>query len=97
MLTFNRRVILIPFLFSAFPVLSHAFDSQLVALAGDSMEIRVQDAVTDLKTETKKDVRKVKRKIRKATGHDSAKKDAVDHVNDTFDDLEGGIEKIGHH
>jgi hypothetical protein len=48
MLRFNRKIIFIPFLFFVFPALSHAFDSQLVALAGDSTAIRVQDAVTDL-------------------------------------------------
>jgi len=92
-----NKINLIPVLFFAVSALSCVFDSHSVAMASDNVETQIQDAGTDVKTATKKAVRTIKRGIRKATGHDTAKEDAVDHVNDSIDHVEGSLEKISHH
>jgi wobble nucleotide-excising tRNase len=84
------------FLFFAFLTLPTAFESGLVAMAGENMETQVQNSGTDMKTATKKNIRKLKRGARKATGQDSAAKDLGDHVNDSVDNVKGSLEKVSH-
>lgn len=54
---------------------------------------KAADATGDVKTQTKKSVRTAKRNVRKATGNDSAVKDARDSVNDAGDQMQNDAAK----